>query len=215
MDKISNTEGWEIIKRKRWRPKKIKSDELLTTLTAKEAPIPDWKKFNIRDITNLNTLIWDIELKDIKVNNKGERYIDIKWRKYFEHVWQPTDKESLFMKKWKTLFIWDKIEGLAYRTWISIQCTSFEWENLHLEERKSRYNPYDRSLHLWELLSSQTHSASEIITTILRNWKIVRITKDMITRYFAWKASNVEVDCIKYAMRKEPWFLAYMQNFDS
>ena len=51
MEEIKDFETWEVIKRKRWRPRKDRTEqELLQALKVKEAPIPDWSNFNIKDI---------------------------------------------------------------------------------------------------------------------------------------------------------------------
>ena len=76
MEEIKNFETWEVIKRKRWRPRKDRTEEkLLQALNAKEAPIPDWKHFNIKDIVKLkeDSVIEVLNVKDLDTVEKATK----------------------------------------------------------------------------------------------------------------------------------------------
>lgn len=114
--------------------------------------------------------------------------------------------------KWKTLFIWDKIEWTTFWDGISYRCSSFATENIHLEERKSKYNGNDWVLYLWKLYRTSVRATSETITEIRRNWKLVKITKDMVDRVLSWTANLTEIANIKYAAKTDPEFFAYFES---
>ena len=211
MEEIELKEGWEI-KRKRWRPRKIRTDEeLLQNLRSKEAPIPDWKTFNIKDVVRLKEE-WTFELKGVKENEKGEKYITIKWRKYYEYSWWPKRPDSYYVVRWSTLFIWDKIEWTSFWNWIYLRCSTFEPGSVYVEERKWKYSDINRAIHVWSLLKSRSYTISETLATIQRNWKIVRITKDMVDRYCNGTASKTEEINVNYAKKTNPEFFAYMED---
>lgn len=212
MEEIKNFETWEVIKRKRWRPRKDRTEEkLLQALNAKEAPIPDWKHFNIKDIVKLKEDSV-IEVLNVKENEKWEKYISVWWRKYYEYTWWFNRPDSFYFLKWKTLFIWDRIEWTTFWDWVSFRCSTFEPGSVFVEERKTRYNIWDRALYLWQMYKSRSYTISETIATTVRNWKRVRITKDMIERFFDWRATRSEEDAIAYAKKTNPEFYAYMED---
>ena len=212
MEEIKNCETWEVIKRKRWRPRKERTEqELLQTLKIKEAPIPDWKNFNIKDIVKLKE-DWMFDIKNPKENEKWEKYISIWWRKYYEYDWWFKRPDSFYYKKWKTLFIWDKIEGTSFWDWVSFRCSVYETGSVYVEEHKTKLNIWDRALYIWKLYKSRSYTISETIATTVRNWKRVKITKEMIDRFIAWNAGKTEQVVINYAMKTNPEFFAYMED---
>lgn len=211
MEEFELKEGWEI-KRKRWRPRKIRTDEeLLQNLKAKEAPIPNWKTFNIKDIVQLKEE-GTFEMKGVTEDEKWGKYIKIKWRKYYEYTGWSDRPDSYYIVKWSTLFIWDKIEWTNFWDWIYLRCSTFEQGSVYVEERKWKYSDINRAIHLWSLLKSKSHTISETLVTIKRNWKMVRITKEMVDRYFNGSASKTEEININYAKKTDPEFFAYMQD---
>ena len=214
MEKIKQQEGEELIeKKKRWRPRKEKTnEELLQNLQAKEAPIPDWKNFDIHKIAGFNPVSWALILKNVKEDKEGNHFIVITWRKYVEFKNQQEIPDSFYQMKWKTLFVWDKLEwttlwdGVSYRS-------SMEWINIHLEERRTKYKSNDWALYLWKLYKNTVYSTSKVLIEITRNWKKVKITEDMVERYLLWQASSTEEWNISYAKRTNPEFSKYMEDF--
>jgi len=214
MEKIKQQEGGELIeKKKRWRPRKEKTnEELLQNLQAKEASIPDWKNFDIQKIAGFNPVSWALILKNVKEDKEGNHFIVITWRKYIEFKNQQEIPDSFYQMKWKTLFVWDKLEwttlwdGVSYRS-------SMEWINIHLEERRTKYNSNDWALYLWKLYKNTVYSTSKVLIEITRNWKKVKITEDMVERYLLWQASSTEEWNISYAKRTNPEFSKYMEDF--
>ena len=214
MEKIKQQEGGELIeKKKRWRPRKEKTnEELLQNLQAKEAPIPDWKNFNIQKIAGFNPVSWALILKNVKEDKEGNHFIVITWRKYIEFKNQQEIPDSFYQMKWKTLFVWDKLEwttlwdGVSYRS-------SMEWINIHLEERRTKYKSNDWALYLWKLYKNTVYSTGKVLIEITRNWKKVKITEDMVERYLLWQASSTEEWNISYAKRTNPEFSKYMEDF--
>ena len=206
--------NWEVVeKRKRWRPRKIKTEEeLLTTLKEKEAPIPDWNNFNIKTIAKLDQSTWLISMLNLKDNEKGEQYISIGWRKYYEYKGYGEAPNSMFMLKWKTLYIWDKIEWTTFRNGVSFMCSTFNADSVYVEERSTKYNTSDRALHLWKVLKSRNYTTSETLTTVTRNWKRVKITKEMVERFLSWMATKTEEICINYAKKINPEFCGYLES---
>ena len=85
-------------------------------------------------------------------------------------------------------------------------------KNIHLEERKSKYNGNDWVLYLWKLYRTSVRATSETITEIRRNWKLVKITKDMVDRVLSWTANLTEIGNIKYAAKTDPEFFAYFES---
>lgn len=212
MEKNKLSENWEVIKRGRWRPRKIRTDEeLLQNLKTKEAPIPDWKTLNIKDVVKFKEE-WKFEMKDIKENKKWEKYVVIKWRKYYEYLWWAERPDSFYSMKWNTLFIWDKVEWANFWDWIYINSSTYMQGSVYIEERKAKYSEINKAIHLWALLKNRSYTLSETLTTIQRNWKMVKITKEMVDRYCNWSASKTEELCINYAKKTNPEFFAYMED---
>ncbi len=214
MEKFNNSESWEQIeKKKRWRPRKEKiNEELLQNLQSKEAPIPDWKNFDIQKVANFDTVNWTLVLENVKEDKDWTRFVYIEWRKYVEAKDKLNLPDSFYQVKWKTLFIWDKIEWTTFWDGISYRCSSFATENIHLEERKSKYNGNDWVLYLWKLYRTGVRATNETITEIRRNWKLVKITKDMVDRVLSWTANWTEIANIKYAAKTDPEFFAYFES---
>jgi hypothetical protein len=151
-------------------------------------------------------------LKNVKEDKEGNHFIVITWRKYIEFKNQQEIPDSFYQMKWKTLFVWDKLEwttlwdGVSYRS-------SMEWINIHLEERRTKYKSNDWALYLWKLYKNTVYSTSKVLIEITRNWKKVKITEDMVERYLLWQASSTEEWNISYAKRTNPEFSKYMEDF--
>ena len=213
MEKIKNLEGWEVINKKRGRPRKQRTQEdLVNNFEAKEAPIPDWKSLNIKDFVQLRE-DGRFDLKDIKENEKWEKYINIKWRIYVQYEWWEQRPESYFSVKWNTMFIWDKIEWTSFWDWVYINCSTFIQWSIYIEERKAKYSTANRAIHLWQLYRSNSYTLSETLATIHRNWKTIKITQDMVDRFLKWNASKTEEINIEYAKKTDPEFFAYFESY--
>ena len=212
MEEIKNLEGWQVEKKKRGRPRKIRTEEdLVNNLKAKEAPIPDWKSLNIKDYVQLRE-DWRFDMKDIKENKKGQKYVNIKWRTYYQYNWWEERPDSFYSIKWSTLFIWDKVEWTSFWSWVYINCSTYSQWSVYVEERNAKYSVANRAFHLWALIKSRSYSLSETLATIQRNWKRIKITKDMVDRYCNWAATKTEEININYAKKTNPEFFAYMED---
>ncbi len=208
MEKINS--GEELLNKRGVRShKNIK--ELSQTLEASEDKIPNWKIFNINEIADIN--LWNnniITLKNIKINKNWEKYISINWRKYYEYDWQWNYRDSIYVLKWNSLFIWDKFEWLTNRDGVSFRYSRWLKENISFEQHRSKYAWW--VIHLKQIYKSESLLASEIITTIQYSWRIIKITKNMLDKYIKWKLIKTDKNIIEAAIKLDPVVFAYIQE---
>lgn len=201
-----------LTKKKRWRPRKNNTPEIAQALEVSEDTIPDWKVFNINEIAEINPwTVQIISLKNVKTNKDWEKYIVINWRKYYEFKWQWEPKDSMYILKWNSLFIWDKFEWLTNRDGVSFRYSSGMGENMSFEQRKTKYASW--AMHLKQIYKSETFSTSEVLTVIRHWWKLVKITKNMIDQYLNQKWLNKTTKAaVELAIATSPEVFAYMQE---
>lgn len=209
MDKITNGEELQI--KRRGRPRK-NIQELSQVLETSETQIPNRKVFNINEIADINP--WDeqiINLKKVKSNKNWENYIEINGRKYYEFNWEWIPKDSMYIYKWNSLFIWDKFEWLTNRDWVSFKYSNSIWGNIDFEQVKTKYDA-QWIMHLKQIYKSESFSASEVIAIIKRSWKIIKITKDLIDKYLSWSLNKTTKATVEAAIRLDPKVFAYIQE---
>lgn len=209
MEKITNGEELQI-KRRGWPRKNIQ--ELSQVLETSETQIPNRKVFNINEIADINP--WDeqiINLKKVKSNKNWENYIEINGRKYYEFNWEWIPKDSMYIYKWNSLFIWDKFEWLTNRDWVSFKYSNSIWGNIDFEQVKTKYDA-QWIMHLKQIYKSESFSASEVIAIIKRSWKIIKITKDLIDKYLSWSLNKTTKATVEAAIRLDPKVFAYIQE---
>jgi hypothetical protein len=203
--------GVELPKRKRWRPRKNPLPEIAQTLEESEEITPNWKIFNIQEIAEINPGTTQIiNLKNVRTNKNWEKYISINWRKYYEFKWQWEPKDSMYILKWNSLFIWDKFEWLTNRDWVSFRYSEGIGEHISFEQRKTKYAWW--AMHLKEMYKSESLYSSEILTLIRHGWKLVKITKNMIDKYLAWQLNNTLKKAVETAIITSPDVFAYMET---
>lgn len=208
MEKINN--GEELLTKRGVRAHK-NTKELSQTLEVSEDQIPNWKVFNINEIADINPWANDIiTLKGIKANKDWEKYIKINWRKYYEYNWQWTPKDSMYVLKWNSLFIWDKFEWLTNRDGVSFRYSRWSWENISFEQHRTKYAWW--VMHLKQIYKSEGLLASEVIATVKHSWRIIKITKNMLDKYMRWKLTKTDKDIIEAASRLDPVVFAYIQE---
>jgi len=209
MEKITNGEELQI--KRRGRPRK-NIQELSQVLETSETQIPNRKVFNINEIADINP--WDeqiINLKKVKSNKNWENYIEINGRKYYEFNWEWIPKDSMYIYKWNSLFIWDKFEWLTNRDWVSFKYSNSIWGNIDFEQVKTKYDA-QWIMHLKQIYKSESFSASEVIAIIKRSWKIIKITKDLIDKYLSWSLNKTTKATVEAAIRLDPKVFAYIQE---
>ena len=209
MEKIIN--GEELPKKRRGKPRKNPIPEIAQTLEGSEVIVPDWKVFNIKEIADIN--LWTnriINLKHVKTSKTWEKYIVINWRKYYEFNWEWEPKDSMYVNKWSSLFIWDKFEWLTNRDWASFRYSRWIWENISFEQRKTKYAWW--AMHLKEIYKSESLSISEVIATIKQKWKLIKITKNMLDSYISWWLNEAEKAVVEIAIWTNPYIFAYIQE---
>lgn len=208
MEKINI--GEELLNERGVRPhKNIK--ELSQTLETSEDKIPNWGTFNINEIADIN--LWTdniITLKNIKTNKDWEKYISINWRKYYEYNWQWNPKDSMYVLKWNSLFIWDKFEWLTNRDGVSFRYSRWSWENISFYQHRTKYAWW--IMHLKQIYKSENLLSSELIATVKYSWRIIRVTKNMLDKYMKWKLIKTDRDIIEAAIRLDPTVFAYIQE---
>jgi hypothetical protein len=187
---------------------------LVKNLNVSKSSIPDWKNFDIEDIAEVKMwLDQKIFLKDVKENAKGERYIEINWRKYYEYNGKWTPKNSFYIHKRGALFLWDKIWWLSVWDGVSFRYLNDSWENFFFEQRKTRYSWW--VMHLQQIYKSENVSKSWIITTFYWRWKNVQITKDIIERYLNWSISDSAKKMVEAAIKFDPDLLIYIEEMSN
>ena len=204
-------DGIELPKRKRWRPRKNPLPEIAEALDESEVITPDWKVFNIQEIAEINP--WTaqiINLKNVKTTKNWDKYISINWRKYYEFKWQWEPKESMYILKWNSLFIWDRFEWLTNRDGVSFRYSEWIGERISFEQRKTKYAWW--AMHLKEIYKSETFSASEVLAIVRQRWTVVRITKNIIDKYLANQLSKTMKKAVETAIMTNPDVFAYMEN---
>jgi len=209
MEKITNGEELQI--KRRGRPRK-NIQELSQALETSETQVPNRKVFNINEIADINP--WDnqiINLKRVKSNKNWENYIEINGRKYYEFNWEWTPKDSMYVFKWNSLFIWDKFEWLTNRDWVSFKYSNLIWGNISFEQVKTKYDA-QWVMHLKQIYKSESFSASEVIAVIKRSWKMIKITKDLIDKYLSWSLNKTTKATVEAAIRLDPNVFAYIQE---
>ena len=207
MEKI----GEELQIKRRGRHRK-NIQELSQVLETSETQIPNRKVFNINEIADINP--WDeqiINLKKVKSNKNWENYIEINGRKYYEFNWEWIPKDSMYIYKWNSLFIWDKFEWLTNRDWVSFKYSNSIWGNIDFEQVKTKYDA-QWIMHLKQIYKSESFSASEVIAIIKRSWKIIKITKDLIDKYLSWSLNKTTKATVEAAIRLDPKVFAYIQE---
>lgn len=203
--------GVELPKRKRWRPRKNPLPEIAQTLEESEEITPNWKIFNIQEIAEINPGTTQIiNLKNVRTNKNWEKYISINWRNYYEFKWQWEPKDSMYILKWNSLFIWDKFEWLTNRDWVSFRYSEGIGEHISFEQRKTKYAWW--AMHLKEMYKSESLYSSEILTLIRHGWKLVKITKNMIDKYLAWQLNKTLKKAVETAIITSPDVFAYMKT---
>jgi len=207
MEKI----GEELQIKRRGRHRK-NIQELSQVLETSETQIPNRKVFNINEIADINP--WDeqiINLKKVKSNKNWENYIEINGRQYYEFNWEWIPKDSMYIYKWNSLFIWDKFEWLTNRDWVSFKYSNSIWGNIDFEQVKTKYDA-QWIMHLKQIYKSESFSASEVIAIIKRSWKIIKITKDLIDKYLSWSLNKTTKATVEAAIRLDPKVFAYIQE---
>ena len=207
----------KLSKKKRWEISENNAQKIAQTLEVSEEINPDWKVFNINEIAEINT--WTeqiISLKNVETSKTWEKYIFINWRKYYEFngKWDP--KDSIYVLRWNSLFIWDKFEWLTNRDGVSFRYSRWIWDNICFEQHKAKYDiqwTTKWAIHLKQLYKSKNISTSEIITFIKRWWKAKQpITKDLIDQYLNWSLKEWKKAMAEAAIAKSPEVFAYMQK---
>jgi len=197
--------------RKWWEtPKKLK-DDLFLDLDTNEENIPNWKILDIKEIADSNP--WSnqaIKLKNKKIDNNWNKYIEINWRKYYEYNWESAPKDSMYIHKWNSLYIWDKFEWLAIRDWTIFKYTRWGWDFIFYEQRKAKYGWW--TIHLKEIYKSEIFRNSEIITIISIWWKRIKITKNLIERYLKWELNQPKKNIVETAITIDPNVFSYIQS---
>lgn len=228
LDSLAQVLKWRDNKPKKWRwklsknpkpevvedsTKIIDSEEIIEDGEPVEEELPDWKNFNLKEIANINPN-WNeiISLKNVEVDEKWEKYIKIWWRKYYEFNWQWTPKKSFYILKGNMLFLWDKIEWLSNRDWVSFSYISESREDISFEQRKTKYLWW--TFYFKEVYKTEMLSRSEVITTIYRSWKKIKITKNFVNKYLNWELNKTNIAVIEAAIRLDPVFAAYMEELD-
>ena len=216
MEAIKN--GIDLPKRKRWRPSKKVNDAIVSVFEAQDgtqnvvqsAPIPDWKSFSVKNIANINSL-WNqiLTLKDVKVDENWDKYIVVKWRRYYEFS-EKSPKSSMYILNENSLFLWDKFEWLTYWSWVSFRYTNRRWEQLDFYQGKTIYSWW--VMHLKQTYKSESYVTSNVIATIIRNWKKVNITENLIKKYLNWEWSNTLNDAVETAIKTNPEVFAYVES---
>lgn len=202
-------DGIELPKRKRWRPRKNSTPEIVQTLDETEELIPEWKVFNINEIADINPWTTQIiTLKWVKTTKTWEKYITINWRKYYEYNGQWEPKKSMYILKSSSLFIWDRFEWLTNRDGVSFRYSSRIGDSIDFEQRKTKYTWW--AMHLKDIYKSETLSTSEVIAIVRHWWKIVKITKDMLDQYPKWWLSKTANAAVEAAIATNPDVFAYI-----
>ena len=204
--------GAEVVKKRRGRPSKQVNEELASALEVENAPIPDWKNFEVKTIADINNM-WNpiINLKNVKVDKKGNKYIVIEWRKYYEYS-PEAPKDSMYMIKWNNLFIWDRAEWLTFRMWVTFRYFNRVGEDIEFNQTKTKYAWW--VFHLQQSYKSTTYTASETLSVIRKNWRIVKVTKNMVEKYMNDPENKTLAWIIDAAKKQDPEFFAYMQSLD-
>ena len=208
MDRINN---WEELQKKGNDKYHKSTQEISQTLDNSEGQIPNWKVFNIKEIADINP--WTnqmIVLKNVKVWKDWEKYIVINWRKYYEYKWQWEPKDSIYVLKWSSLFIWDKFEWLSNRDGVAFRYTIGIGENISFMQQKTKYMWW--AMQLKDIYKSESIYAGEVVAIIRHSWKLIRITKDLIDKYINWWLSKTSKDMVEIAIRLNPDILAYIEN---
>ena len=200
-----------------WQTKKIwisnteTQGSLAANLEQKNSFIPNRKKFKLEDISKVK-LWWDsIDLKEVKEDHKWN-YIEVQWKKYYKWVWSAPD--SLYIFRRNSIFIWDRITTLPYWEWVFIKCINESWESIHLTQSKARYNAWDKSMHVESAYKSATYLPNETITTVKKDWKLYSIKKALIDKYIMWEADENEISIIRYVMKKNASFCAFIEDLE-
>ena len=110
------------------------------------------------------------------------------------------------------LFLWDKIEWLSNRDWVSFSYISESREDISFEQRKTKYLWW--TFYFKEVYKTEMLSRSEVITTIYRSWKKIKITKNFVNKYLNWELNKTNIAVIEAAIRLDPVFAAYMEELD-
>ena len=208
MNRINN---WEELQKKGSDKYHKSTQEISQTLDNSEGQIPNWKVFNIKEIADINP--WTnqmIVLKNVKVWKDWEKYIVINWRKYYEYKWQWEPKDSIYVLKWSSLFIWDKFEWLSNRDGVAFRYTIGIGENISFMQQKAKYMWW--AMQLKDIYKSESIYAGEVVAIIRHSWKLIRITKDLIDKYINWWLSKTSKDMVEIAIRLNPDILAYIEN---
>lgn len=208
MEKIDNNK--ELLKKRRRRPHK-NTQEIAQTLENSGNRIPNWKVFNIKEIADID--LWSnkiINLKNVKTNKNWEKYIIIDWRKYYEFDQEREPKDSIYVIKWNSLFIWDRFEWLTNRDGISFRYSRWIWENISFEQRKTKYAWW--AMHLKEMYKSENLSISEVVTIIRYKWKPIKVTKNMLDQYLKWWLNKAEKNIVEIVIWTDPNVFAYLQE---
>lgn len=208
MEKITPSK-WP--KKRIWIPNEETQGSLASNFE-QDNPIPNWEKFKIEDIAKVKLWWESIVLKEVLKDENGRNYMNIQWRKYYEYKWTGAIPKSIYIPRWNSIFIWDKMSTLPYWEWVFIKCINESWETIHMEQRKTRYNAWDKSMHMEKLYKCATYLPSETIVVVKKSWTVYRIKKPLIDRYLNGEANEEEISIIEYTIRKNPEFCAYMED---
>ena len=210
----------KLSKKKRWEISENNAPKIAQTLEVSEEVIPNWKVFNINEIAEINP--WTnqiITLKNVKPNKYWEKYIEINWRKYYEFNWKWHPKDSMYILKWSSLFIWDLFEWLTNRDGVSFRYSRWIWKDTSFEQRKTKYAWW--AMHLKEIYKSEsfyntevTDSTNEVISVIEYWWESIEITKDMIDQYLNsnWWLNKKTKNIIETAILTDPEIFNYIRK---
>ena len=67
-------------------------------------------------------------------------------------------------------------------------------------------------MHLKQTYKSESYVTSNVIATIIRNWKKVNITENLIKKYLNWEWSNTLNDAVETAIKTNPEVFAYVES---